>query len=333
MYAALTILLSRHVLPMLVAAAALGAFAIGYLAGFSAVFDFSAQFTAHWLMIAVFATVACFFGRRAYTLLACGLVAAVVAPTALTAWYAAGSVDRAAGPIAFAPAAEAAAGVKTNDRRRFTVLSFNTYNHNTDLAALAAEIQRHHADVVILIEFGPNKAALKARLLNDYPHHRSCDDNWDCAIGIFSRLPVAGFQVVAPHDDAGPSMISAEIVVDEQAITIIGAHVLSPNHGPRANFIELDHLAGKARVRRLPMVVAGDLNTTIWANAFDNFRRKSGLTHMGALIPTWPTLPVHLPQLGIDHVFTSPELRLVSIASGNPAGSDHTPLLATIELR
>ena len=81
------------------------------------------------------------------------------------------------------------------------------------------------------------------------------------------------------------------------------------------------------------MVVAGDLNTTLWANAFDNFRRKSGLKHMGALIPTWPTQPLPLPQLGIDHVFTSPELRLVDIASGNPAGSDHIPLIATIELR
>jgi endonuclease/exonuclease/phosphatase family metal-dependent hydrolase len=54
---------------------------------------------------------------------------------------------------------------------------------------------------------------------------------------------------------------------------------------------------------------------------------------MGYLIPTWPMRPLPLPQLGIDHIFASPELRITDVRAGNAAGSDHLPVLATIELR
>ena len=337
MKAMLATLLSRRVLPMCVAAGAVAAFLLGNLAAVSAVFDFSAQFTAHWLTIAVIAVVASFIPNHAYKLLAASILAAGLLPVALYHWYAVSGTG-AAVPRALALADPAAAAPQNptpapRGQRHFKLLSYNIYNSNQDIQAVWAEVARHDADVVILIEFGPNKAALKPRLEKAYPYHRSCDDDWDCAIGLYSRLPVSEFHVTRPRDDAGPSIITAEIKLADTPVTIAGVHILSPNRGPRANFKELDHLAERARRRSTPMVVAGDLNTTIWAHAFDNFRRKSGLKHMGALIPTWPAQPLPLPQLGIDHVFTSQELRINEIASGDPSGSDHVPLIATIELR
>jgi endonuclease/exonuclease/phosphatase (EEP) superfamily protein YafD len=196
-----------------------------------------------------------------------------------------------------------------------------------------SEVRRHDADVVLMIEFGPNKKPLIPRMLQRYPFHKSCDYDWDCAIALFSRLPMHNIELVESGEDDGPRRISAKIALGKQVVTIIGSHILSPNHGPQANFAELDFLANLARERDGPMVVAGDLNTTIWAHSFDNFRRKSGLSHMGHLIPTWPVSPLPLPQIGIDHVFLSPELRLTEIAAGDAAGSDHLPLIATITLR
>lgn len=330
MHAVLAIALSRHVLPLLVGSAALAAFLLGYLGMYSPAFDFLAHFTVHWLVVAIMAVIASFVARRAYSILAAGGVLACLLPVIMAAWY---GNDLRVPHAAAAPARASPQADHTRAHRsRFKVLMFNTLNLNTDIAAISAEVERHDADVVVLIEFGPNKKALRLRLAASYPHFRTCETNWNCAIGLFSRLPVRRFEVVLPQDDAGPRMVSAKVSVGDRSVTVFGVHILSPNHGPRANYRELDHLA--ERVRRIPgpVVVAGDLNTTLWANAFDNFRRKSGLVHMGHLIPTWPTAPLPAPQIGIDHIFVSPGLQLSGVAAGRPAGSDHLPLVATVTL-
>lgn len=332
MPARFSIALSRPVLPQLVAAGALAAFALGYLGVLAAPFDVFAQFTAHWLIVAVMAVVASFAVRHAYMILAGGFVFALLLPVSLTQWYA---LDVAT-PVAAGTAGSGAAGhVETAivGQRRFKVLTFNTYNLNRDVGAILGEVRRHDADVVVLIELGPNKVRLRRTLAQQYRYAKTCDHSWDCAIGIFSRLPVRTFNVVDAPDDAGPALISAEVRVGTTYVTVIGAHVLSPNHGPRANFLELDHLAERVAGQSGPVLVVGDLNTTLWANAFDNFRRKSGLRHMGHLIPTWPVKPLPLPQIGIDHIFVSPGLQVARVAAGRAAGSDHLPLIATVELR
>ena len=43
--------------------------------------------------------------------------------------------------------------------------------------------------------------------------------------------------------------------------------------------------------------------------------------------------PVALPQIGIDHVFTSRDVELYDVAAGRAAGSDHLPIAATLRLR
>ena len=336
MYAVLVFALSRPVLPLLVAVCALSAFGIGYLGVLSAVFDFFAQFTTQWLVIALMAVAASFAVRHAYTILASGLVFACIIPVSLASWYGVElggqGTSAAAQTVKPLPATALAASTGMTSRHRFKLLTYNTYNLNTELDAILAEIRRHDADVVVLIELGPNKARLRQQLAKEYRFFETCENSWNCAIGLFSRLPVRRFQVVGPHDDAGPSLISAEIELGASSVTVVGAHVLSPNHGPRANYAELDHLAERVRRHRGPVLVAGDFNTTIWANAFDNFRRKSGLNHMGHLIPTWPVQPLPLPQIGIDHIFVSPDLHLSGVAAGRAGGSDHLPLVATVEV-
>jgi endonuclease/exonuclease/phosphatase (EEP) superfamily protein YafD len=336
--------LSRHVLPLLVASGALFAFALGQLAMTSAVFDFFAQFSKHWLVIAVTAVAASFIPRRAYTVLTLSFPLAILFPVGLAHYYeaspAAANFSSTGEPVAAGLPSPTAKRSVANLRKvgtvtptGFRLLVFNTYNYNVEIDEIFEEIERLDADVLVLIEVGPNKRALLPRLRQLYPHGRACEDNWDCGVALLSRLPARHFKLVGPKDDAGPPYIKAELQVGDRSVTIIGTHVLSPNHGPRANFIELDKLAAVARRRQMPLIVAGDLNTTVWANAFDNFRRKSGLNHMGHLIPTWPVRPLPLPQIGIDHIFTSPELRVAQINAGNAAGSDHLPLLATIEFR
>ncbi len=333
MYTVLVFALSRPVLPLLVAVGALSALALGYLGVVSAAFDLFAQFTAHWLVIAVIAVVASYTVRYAYTILALGIVCACLVPVTLTNWYDARVTTASAQPVLSMPTAAGVKPGRTYRSAQFKLLTYNTYKYNSDLAAISAEIRRHDADVVVLVELGPNKAQLVRQLATLYPYFKTCEQKRDCAIGLFSRLPVRHFNVVGRHDDAGPPFISAELAVGKSTVTVIGAHALSPDQGPHANYVELDHLATRVRHHRGPVVLAGDLNTTIWANVFDHFRRTSGLNHMGHLIPTWPAKPFPLPQIGIDHIFVSPDLELSEVAAGHAAGSDHLPLVANVRSR
>ncbi len=322
------------------AAAALAAFGLGHLGSLAPAFDLIAQFSAHWLIIAAAAAAASFVPQRSLAVLCLGLFGACLLPVIITMTYTART-----GPghentvLSLAPAIMGtparASTQQPNDREpaSLRLLSFNTWNFNNDTGRLATEILAHAADVLILIEFGPNKAALKQVLARHYPYEKTCERDWNCAIGLMSRWPLRNAGLVDADDDAGPLRVWAEIDFHGRPLTIVGTHVLSPNHGPRANFVELDYLAREMRARKTPVVLAGDLNTTVWAHAFDNFRTTSRLDHMGHLIPTWPAVPVRAPQLGIDHVFASPELRVDQIVATNPAGSDHIGLVATIAWR
>ena len=98
MYAVLVFALSRPILPLLVAIGALTALALGYLGVISAVLDLFAQFTAHWLVIAVVAVVASFTVRYTYTILALGIVFACLLPVSMTNWYDARATTAAAKP-------------------------------------------------------------------------------------------------------------------------------------------------------------------------------------------------------------------------------------------
>ena len=47
-------------------------------------------------------------------------------------------------------------------------------------------------------------------------------------------------------------------------------------------------------------------------------------------LPSWPSF-FGLPQLGIDHIFLSPGLRVLKEPLiGDSAGSDHFPVIATV---
>src|SRR6056297_2791102 len=265
-------------LALMTAAGALLAFTLGLAGVFAPEFDLIAQFTAHWLVIAVIATVACFATRYTLILLASAIPIACALPWFLAHQYATPTPPPAVTRLA-GLASTTTARVSTTDpsrprqsQQRLRVLTYNSLNLNPDIDAVSREIKRADADVLALIEFGPNKRALIPQLEKIYPHQTNCSDDWNCALAVFSKHPIRRFVRVGVRDDAGPPLIRPDFDFAGRSVTLIAAHILSPNHGPRANYVELDHLAKRvARIER-PVIVAGDLNTTIWANAFDNFR-------------------------------------------------------------
>jgi hypothetical protein len=80
-----------------------------------------------------------------------------------------------------------------------------------------------------------------------------------------------------------------------------------------------------------PLVLAGDLNTSPWSNAFRKLRATTGLAPASILMPTWPAWPLALPQVALDHILVSGELAVAAAGTGPAVGSDHLPVWAQID--
>jgi endonuclease/exonuclease/phosphatase (EEP) superfamily protein YafD len=335
----------RRGLSLMIAAGALAAIALGALGQWYAPLDIFAQFTAHWLIFAVAAFAGAVVPRRAGAIMILAMpVASLTLPLIAATYH--GEAERppmvrqtnVAAATSLGPQESVLPSTPSGAARplaaAFKLLTFNLLDDNREFQAIIEEIDRHDADIVFLAEYGPTKKLLQAALSRRYPYSEDCSGRWHCSIALYSRFPITTQKVVLARHDAGPRRIHADIQIGGTSVHVIGTHLISPLYGPSANYRELDFLAREIASREAgPVVVTGDFNATLFSNGFRNFVEKSGLVHMGHLIPSWPTSPVALPQIGIDHVFMSRDIELYDVAAGRAAGSDHLPIAATLRLR
>ncbi|MBM4022425.1 MAG: hypothetical protein FJ284_09335 [Planctomycetes bacterium] len=81
----------------------------------------------------------------------------------------------------------------------------------------------------------------------------------------------------------------------------------------------------------LPVIVAGDLNTTPWSHGFRTLvthRLRDSAIGWGVQA-TW-NARVLVPRLPIDHLLVPPEIGVHSRSVGPDLGSDHLPVEAVL---
>ena len=210
--------------------------------------------------------------------------------------------------------------------RALTVASFNTLWVNPDAAALQAEIERIDADVITLIELGPDKRQMLNALKARYPYQADCFAIDYCRLAILSKLPIAASEGQGPRQ--GPSYIRARLGPEVGGLTVLGVHTIRFPHA-RTQFRQVTELA--RLVERLPgaKLVMGDFNATPFSRIISVMENAANLRRV-TYLPSWPA-QAGLPQIAIDHIFLSPGLRLLEAARiGEAAGSDHYPVIARI---
>jgi len=206
--------------------------------------------------------------------------------------------------------------------REIRVASFNTWYDNQEAAAVEAEIARLDADIVTLIEFGPNKRAILKALAGRYPYKAECFAIDYCHMVVLAKFPIARSEARAIWE--GPPMIEVRFGSELGGLTVIGVHTIRFPHS-RAQFRQVAALV--RRIETIPghKIVMGDFNATPYSRITGAVSEQAGLVRLTDL-PSWPSR-LELPQVAIDHIFASPELRQTeSEQIGNAAGSDHYPV-------
>jgi endonuclease/exonuclease/phosphatase (EEP) superfamily protein YafD len=242
------------------------------------------------------------------------------------------------------------------------VVSFNVSCQNTRMADVENWLRSVSADLVFLQELSEDYAGPKLdRLLDAYPYQtREPRHLRSCANMILSRHPLRDPEYL-PMTDSGPAFYLQRMAVSINGTPVVLYNVhfdkpifgarrqLDPSSGTLSSILPYDPEQRNQQIERLtamlaaetrPFVVAGDFNMTEFSAlhaelsgiAQDAFRRVG--VGLGG---TWPAKAKSLAlaflptTFRIDYIWLSEGWRAVDAHIGPRIGSDHLPVLATLQ--
>jgi len=228
---------------------------------------------------------------------------------------------------------------------RFELAVANVYVDNPTRRAAAEQLVTCGADVIVIAEATPAFMDQFDAAGGDqsYPH-RVTDptDHSDYAVAIVAREPLGERSQVLAQ---GPLRLAlAEVDVDGVATMVVALN-------PMSSFDPNGQVTWKEQVRALtefiptitgPMVIAGDLNSTVYRPQFDDLLSVGLTDAIDSLGQAWrPSFSLRsvwpLGALGafvrLDHALVNPHCCALHLHTLEPAGSDHIPFMITLAVR
>jgi endonuclease/exonuclease/phosphatase (EEP) superfamily protein YafD len=203
----------------------------------------------------------------------------------------------------------------------------NVRMDNRDVQPLADFIDAQEPDLVLLLECDAWWLEQLKRKLVKYPHSvlNPRDDAYGMA--LYSK-----FELVQPHvrfisGGEAPSIHTGVRLKNGDLFRLHGLHPPVPRPAEDRD-PELLVVGRELTHDVLPCIVAGDINDVAWSHAARLFRSVSGLLDPRIGRGPLSTFPVNfsLLRFPLDHVFLSPEFRLIDFGRGPDIGSDHFPV-------
>ena len=204
-------------------------------------------------------------------------------------------------------------------------------NNERDIVQL---VRKERPDILLLQEAYRQKGRLLAALKKDYPWQESCTGRKRCSVAILSKLPWKE----AGSGNKGKDRLAiawAKFGARYGNVTIASVHVRWPYYSNQRS--QLDTIFKVVGNSRSPLVIGGDFNATPWSWTMRSFAEANNLSVAGIVKPTWPVLAgsnrrcmLCVPQLPIDHVLVSQDVRVASRRNGPSVRSDHLPVIVEI---
>lgn len=215
------------------------------------------------------------------------------------------------------------------------LVSVNLNSRNQDVSAVLDFTRAEQPDVLVLQEFTLRWAADLAALESEFPHYFQRPQEDSYGLALYSRWPITAAQAIALGDST--PALNTEIATADGPLQVIAVHLRPPMTGPWAaeRAAQFKHLAKLARISQLPLAVVGDFNATPWSPGFRHWTDTSQLQHGpsgGGLAYTWP-VAIPIFWIPIDACVVNADLIITSQRRGNSIGSDHYPLITSVQLK
>lgn len=221
-------------------------------------------------------------------------------------------------------------------RETLSLLLANVYLDNGDAKPLIDIVEREDPDLILVLELTPGYREQLKALDATYPHTVADVRHDPYGIGLWSRRPLNASAVLATPPRDLPSL-TVDIDFDGAPLTVVSTHPSQPlgNANYAARNLQLAAIGDLVAATPGSVVLAGDLNISMWAANYRAFESRSNLVnarHGFGILPTWPTdLP--FAMIPIDHALVSSDLAVIDTRIPGDVGSDHLPLFVEIARR
>lgn len=217
-----------------------------------------------------------------------------------------------------------------------TVLMANLQVGRDTVDAIAAHIDRHDPDVFVAVEVDPEWLRRAGQLIARYPHVVTEPRIGGFGLAIFAKYPLVDVEVRDFAIRDVPTVF-ATLRHPGGDVRLVATHPPPPLLAAAADRRDeqLAAIAVLVRQETLPVVVAGDLNITMFTTGYGRFAAAAGLVNSRAghgLAPTWPAAWPWALRIPLDHILHGPGLVTTDFTALGPTGSDHLPVFAAFRI-
>jgi endonuclease/exonuclease/phosphatase (EEP) superfamily protein YafD len=229
----------------------------------------------------------------------------------------------------------------TGNSDRLRVMSFNINVGNFNFAQIAASIKAENPDILLAIEVTPAAFQnIAERTKDTLPFTFRSPGG---GLGILSRFPLENSKG-QKFSGSNDTNLVTNIKYRGKSIQITGVHPLVPvkNKTFQLRNKLIDSLNQHWQTQSKLSILMGDFNLTPWSPYYQKLKHKTNLynTRRGfGILPTWIRSATHvkLPNfllpffnIPIDHIFVTEDIKVARTYSGDPANSDHTPIISDL---
>ena len=221
--------------------------------------------------------------------------------------------------------------------RQIKILVFNVWQKNEQYQKVSDFLMDEKADIVFLLETNqPWYHGLKS-VIHEYPHVITSITNDTYGLILMSKLDVQDQQVNHIITDNIPSM-EMRFIKNGKEIMLYGLHPKPPIIGESIYSSKKDKEFQKIASRinenseLLGHLAIGDYNEVSWGRTFKSFWKSANLKDPRRGRFFKPTFPSYLPiRVPLDHVLCSNDFEFVNFEVKDNLGSDHFPIVVTLQ--
>lgn len=222
-----------------------------------------------------------------------------------------------------------------NNSQAIKIGLFNVLTSNTNYQGLINEIEKQNPDIVILQEIDDLWITHLKPLNNKYKYNIRHIRYDNFGIAMFSKLPIINYQIEKWTGYEIP-VIKAKLKLENKDILLYAIHTLPPisNEYIKTRNDMLKKINTISNSNKKKILIAGDLNTTIYSHAYKKYISNSNLydiqTNLNNIQGTWNTKHPNFMRISLDHVLVSKDIKGTDFNIGKDFGSDHLPIFVKI---
>lgn len=213
----------------------------------------------------------------------------------------------------------------------------NVYQFNKNIREYLKNILSKNPDVIMLVETDKIWAESLKTLDKDYPYQLLYPLENTYGMMLFSRFELVDAKVKFRVEKDIPSIHTSIKLPSGDLIEFHGLHPEPPvpQENPRSTERDKEILmvAKSVNDRKLPVIVAGDLNDVAWSYTSELFSKISGLLDPRRGRGFFNTFHAQhrFIRFPLDHIFCSNDFTLVEIKRMPNCGSDHFPMFIKLQ--